>query len=187
MISDQPADRAASVGRLLWLVPILLLLAAIGYAFFTQPRSITNQIARNERPPAPEFWLPKFDGGTLALSDLRGRAVVLNFWASWCVPCKDEAPHLERAWQTYRDQGLVVVGVNVQDLDREARRFLAVTGATFPNVRDGDNSTYRAYGLTGVPETFFINRQGRIVRKFPGAFTAWRIWQEAIEALLREP
>jgi cytochrome c biogenesis protein CcmG/thiol:disulfide interchange protein DsbE len=165
-------------------------LGVVGYAAVRkqQPQSITARIARGERPPAPEFRLPRLDTGkTLDLADLRGRPVVLNFWASWCVPCKDEAPLLERAWQIYRGRGLSVVGVNIQDLEREARRFVAATGTTFPNVRDGDNSTYQAYGLTGVPETFFVDRQGRILHKFPGAVTQWSAWQEAIEQLLTAP
>lgn len=165
---------------------MLILLGVLGYATVRkqQPQSITVRIARGERPAAPAFRLPKLDGGTLDLADLRGRPVILNFWASWCVPCKDEAPLLERAWQTYRARGLVVVGVNIQDFEREARRFVAATGTTFTNVRDGENLTYQAYGVTGVPETFFVDRQGRIVQKFPGAVTQWSSWQDAIEQLL---
>ncbi|MDQ7843035.1 MAG: TlpA disulfide reductase family protein [Armatimonadota bacterium] len=176
----------AALGILFWLIPVAALLLIIGYAAVRkqQPASITAALARGQRPPAPEFRLPRFDGGTLALSDLRGRAVVLNFWASWCVPCKDEAPLLERAWREYRDQGLVVVGVNIQDLEPEARRFIAQTGATYLQVRDRDGRVSRAYGTTGVPETFFIDRNGRIVSKFPGAAVEWRIWEEAIERLL---
>lgn len=179
-------DRRAALGALLWLVPVLALLLVIGYAVVRkqQPESIVAALARGRQPPAPEFRLPRFDGGNLALSDLRGKYVVLNFWASWCIPCKDEAPLLERAWGEYRDRGLVVVGVNIQDLEPEARKFIAATRATYPNVRDRDGRVHQAYGTTGVPETFFINPEGRIVRKFPGAAVEWRIWEEAIESLL---
>ena len=174
------------VVALAWLLPVIALLLIIGYAAVRkqQPQSITAALARGQKPPAPEFRLPRFDGGVLALADLRGRYVLVNFWASWCIPCKDEAPLLERAWNEYRDRGLVVVGINIQDLETGARKFLAQTGATYPNVRDRDNRVNRAYGVTGVPETFFIDRQGRVVRKFPGAAVEWRIWEEAIEALL---
>lgn len=159
----------------------------IGYASIRQqrPESITAALARGRHPPAPEFTLPRFDGGTLRLSALRGRFVILNFWASWCIPCKDEAPLLERAWRQYRDQGLVVVGVNIQDLEPEARNFIRETKTTYLEVRDRDGSVSRAYGTTGVPETFFINREGRIVRKFPGAAVEWRLWEEAIDGLLK--
>jgi len=182
----EPLPRRAALGVLLWLVPVVALLLVIGYASIRkqQPASITAALARGQQPPAPSFRLPRLDGGTLALAELRGRSVVLNFWASWCIPCKDEAPLLERAWREYRDRGVVVVGVNIQDLEPEARRFIAQTGATYPQVRDRDGSVSRAYGTTGVPETFFINRNGRIVRKFPGAAVEWRIWEEAIEDLL---
>jgi len=184
---ESAGSRRAALGVLFWLIPVVALLAVIGYASFRkeQPASITAALARGQRPAAPVFRLPRFDGGTLELAELRGRYVVLNFWASWCIPCKDEAPLLERAWREYRDQGLVVVGVNIQDLEPEARKFIAQTGATYPEVRDRDGTVSRAYGITGVPETFFINREGRIVSKFPGAAVEWRIWEEAIENLLQ--
>jgi cytochrome c biogenesis protein CcmG/thiol:disulfide interchange protein DsbE len=181
--------RREAIGALLWLVPVLALLLVIGYAALRrqQPQSITAALARGERPPAPQFTLPRFDGGTLGLSALRGRYVVMNFWASWCIPCKDEAPLLERVWREYRSRGVVVLGVNIQDLEPEARRFIAETRATYPQVRDRDGTVARAYGTTGVPETFFIDRQGRIVRKFPGAAVEWRFWEEAVEDLIGTP
>lgn len=185
---EYPGRGRPALGALLWLLPVLALLLVIGYASVRkqQPESIAAALARGKRPPAPEFRLPRFDGGMLALADLRGKYVLVNFWASWCVPCKDEAPLLERAWREYGPRGLVVVGVNIQDLEPEARKFIAQTGSTYPNVRDRDSSVSRAYGTTGVPETFFINRDGRIVRKFPGAAVEWRIWEEAIDSLLGE-
>ncbi|HXF82901.1 MAG TPA: TlpA disulfide reductase family protein [bacterium] len=192
MTGGSPAPRAPrreAIGALLWLVPILALLLVIGYAVLRrqQPQSITAALARGERPPAPQFTLPRFDGGTLSLGELRGRYVVMNFWASWCIPCRDEAPLLERVWREYRARGVVVLGVNIQDLEPEARRFIAETKATYPQVRDRDGTVSRAYGTTGVPETFFIDREGRIVRKFPGAAVEWRLWEEAVESLIGTP
>src|SRR3989304_1741804 len=136
------------------------------------------------RPGAPAFRLPALDGRTLDLAALRGRPIVLNFWASWCVPCKDEAPLLERAWKTYRDKGLLVIGVNIQDLEADARRFVAEVGITYPNVRDRDGKANRAYGITGIPEKFFVSPDGRIIKKFPGAVVEWRLWEEAIAQVL---
>lgn len=151
-----------------------------------RPASITVALARGLSPEAPAFVLPRIDGeGTLELTSLRDRVVVLNFWSSWCVPCREEAAAIEATWSRYRERGAVVVGINVQDLTGAASRFMRETGATFPNVRDKDNTVYRAYGLTGVPETFFIDRQGRIVRKFPGAVFAPTAWFEAVEEALR--
>lgn len=183
------AGRRPPIGMLLWLVPVVALLVVIGYQTIRkqQPESITAGLARGQRPAAPAFSLPRFDGGTLTLASLRGQYVLVNFWASWCIPCRDEAPLLERAWREYRDRGLVVVGVNIQDLEPEARKFIARYGATYPNVRDRDGRVSRAYGTTGVPESFFIDRGGRVVRKFPGAAIEWRIWQEAIDALMAAP
>ncbi|MDR7484098.1 MAG: TlpA disulfide reductase family protein [Armatimonadota bacterium] len=151
-----------------------------------RPASITVALARGLTPEAPAFSLPRLNAeGTLSLDSLRGRVVVINFWASWCVPCRDEAPALEATWQRYRDRGVVVLGVNVQDLIPKARQFLNETGATYPQVRDKDNTVYRAYGLTGVPETFFISRDGRIVRKFPGVVTDPGEWFKAVDEALR--
>lgn len=121
---------------------------------------------------APEFTLPLFDGSTLRSADLRGRVVVVNFWASWCFPaCYDEAPHLQRVWERYRAGGVVVVGVNVQDQDGPARAFIQRFAQTFPNGMDRTGKISIDYGVYGVPETFVIDRTGRIVAKHAGAVT----------------
>jgi cytochrome c biogenesis protein CcmG, thiol:disulfide interchange protein DsbE len=120
--------------------------------------------------PAPDFTLERLDrDGELALSSLKGKAVVLNFWASWCIPCKEEAPVLERLWREHRDRGLVVVGLDAKDFRRDARRFAERHDLTFPLVYDGPGDTTSPYGVTGFPETFVIDREGRIVEIFVGA------------------
>lgn len=147
-----------------------------------RPAALSVALARGETPAAPEFTLPRLDTeGTVSLASLRGQVVVLNFWASWCIPCRDEAPAIEATWQRYKDRAVVFVGINVQDLTPKALQFIRDTGATYPNVRSKDNAVYRAYGLTGVPETFFINREGRIVKKFPGVVTDPDRWAAAVE------
>ncbi len=114
--------------------------------------------------PAPAFSLRRLDtNGTLALASLRGKPVVLNFWASWCVPCKGEAKMLEDAWQRYRSQGVVFVGIDWHDVKSDARRFLDHHGVTYPTVLDGSGSITDRYGVVGVPETYFIDRRGRLV------------------------
>jgi cytochrome c biogenesis protein CcmG/thiol:disulfide interchange protein DsbE len=114
--------------------------------------------------PAPAFSLRRLDtSGTLALASLRGKPVVLNFWASWCVPCKGEAKMLEDAWQRYRSQGVVFVGIDWHDVKSDARRFLDHHGVTYPTVLDGSGSITDRYGVVGVPETYFIDRRGRLV------------------------
>jgi cytochrome c biogenesis protein CcmG, thiol:disulfide interchange protein DsbE len=115
-------------------------------------------------PPAPQFALSKLDGsGKLHLESLRGKVVVLNFWASWCAPCKSEAPRLEAAWRRYRDRGVVVVGVDGQDFSGDAKRFIRKYKLTYPNVHDGPGNTGSKYGVTGYPETYFVDRRGRLV------------------------
>ncbi|MGD0713864.1 MAG: TlpA disulfide reductase family protein [Gaiellaceae bacterium] len=114
--------------------------------------------------PAPNFSLRRIDGaGKLELASLRGKAVVLNFWASWCVPCKGEAAMLEQAWKQYRGQGVVFLGVDYHDVTSDARTFLSHHGITYPTVQDGSGAVGDRYGLTGVPETYFIDRKGRLV------------------------
>ena len=147
------------------------------------PRVIPSPLVGGQ---APEFSLPLFDGGTLATPALHGRVVVINFWASWCFPaCYEEAPHLQRIWDRYRDRGVVVVGVNIQDQDRPARDFIARFEQTFPNGVDRLGKISIDYGVYGVPETFLIDRKGRIVHKYVGAVTEETLASE-IEPLLAD-
>jgi cytochrome c biogenesis protein CcmG/thiol:disulfide interchange protein DsbE len=123
-----------------------------------------------ERPDAPDFTLERLDqDGELALSSLEGKAVVVNFWASWCGPCKEEAPVLEELWQANRKNGLVVVGLDARDFRRDARRFAERYGLTFPLVFDGPGDTLDDWGVTGFPETFVVDRDGRVVEALVGA------------------
>lgn len=101
--------------------------------------------------------------GRLSLRELRGSPVVLNFWASWCVPCREESPDLERQWRATRAAGVVVLGLDMQDVTDDAREFIREFGLTYPMVREGGNDTARKYGTTGIPETFFISPAGRVV------------------------
>jgi len=161
-------------------VPVLILLA---YGFRTNPRDIPSPLIGK---PAASFTLTTFDGAELSLKALRGRVVVLNFWASWCYPaCYEEAPALERGWQTYKDRGVMLVGVNIQDKMEPAKKFLAQFGHTFPNAPDPAGRVSVDYGVYGVPETFFIDRAGRVRFKHVGAVTDETLRQR-VEALLAE-
>jgi len=101
--------------------------------------------------------------GRVSLPELRGTAVVLNFWASWCDPCRTEAPRLERGWRAARARGVAYLGLNMQDLTDDSRAFLREFHIDYLNVRDPGNSIARRYGVTGLPETFFIGTQGQVV------------------------
>jgi len=127
--------------------------------------------APREGARAPEFAAPRFGGGTLRLADLREKGVVMNFFASWCTPCKVEAPALEAAYRKYQSQGIVFLGVDVQqDTWDDAVDFLEAFGMTYPAVRDANGEIARKYQLIGLPTTYFIDRDGIVRAKVVGAF-----------------
>jgi cytochrome c biogenesis protein CcmG, thiol:disulfide interchange protein DsbE len=114
--------------------------------------------------PAPDFALPRLDAeGHLKLASLRGKAVVLNFWASWCNPCKKEAPELQAAARRWTGKGVVVLGIDAQDFSGDAKSFIRRYKINYPVVRDGSGKVVGKYGVEGFPETFFVDRKGRIV------------------------
>ncbi|HEX3455538.1 MAG TPA: TlpA disulfide reductase family protein [Gaiellaceae bacterium] len=132
------------------------------------------------------FNLPRLDkpGTKLELSALRGKVVVLNFMASWCVPCKQEAPAIEKVWQQYKGKGVVVVGVDSEDFSGDAKSFIRKYKLTYPVVREEGNDLYGPYGVSGVPETRVIDRQGKYAgTQFYGATTATDLRQSINEAL----
>jgi cytochrome c biogenesis protein CcmG, thiol:disulfide interchange protein DsbE len=129
---------------------------------------VTKELAEGGMPEAPAFTLERLDGqGELSLESLRGRPVVLNFWASWCGPCKDEAPLLEDASKRWAGK-VAFVGVDVKDFRGDARTFIERYGVTYPNVYDGKGSTIGRYGVTGYPETYFIDAEGRVRYRIAG-------------------
>ena len=111
-------------------------------------------------------------GPRVALTQLRGTPVVLNFWASWCDPCRAEAPVLQRAWERQRTQGVLFLGLNMQDITDDAHAFTRAVGATYPSLRDRSNGVAHRWGVTGLPETFFVSAQGRVVGHVIGAVSA---------------
>lgn len=119
--------------------------------------------------PAPDFILQTFQGVTISLADLRGRPMVINFWASWCPPCRDEAPLLERTWRAYKNRGLIFLGVNIQDRKEDAVNYLREFDITFPNGPDPAGEITINYGVSGLPVTFFVSRDGKVVRRWVGA------------------
>lgn len=118
--------------------------------------------------PAPDFKLSPINGQPVSLAELRGQTIVLNFWASWCPPCREEARTLESAWRSQQGREVVFVGVNLWDADPEARAFLDHFGVTYPNGLDPNGRLAIEYGVTGIPETFGINRDGVLVKRWIG-------------------
>ena len=158
-----------------------------------------NAIKRGDKPPAPAFDLPVIwsraglwpkplrgavTDGRVTLDELRGYPVVLNFWASWCIPCKGEAPYFDAAARAHRGK-VAFLGVDIQDLVPDAKRFLDKLDVPYVSVRDGTPKSYSAYGLTGVPETYFIDGKGRVVEHAIGALSR-RELEASIAVLLAE-
>lgn len=179
-----PGRRWLVFAALLGPVIVLLGLFAGGLVRHQETLSINAALARGENPPVPAVTLAALDGPPMSLASLRGRPVIVNFWASWCLPCRDEAPFLEATWREFRATGLLVVGVDTQDLEAPARALLREFRITYPTLRDPDGAVARRFGTTGVPETFFIGRDGRIHGKFPGVEVRREAWRAAASALL---
>jgi cytochrome c biogenesis protein CcmG/thiol:disulfide interchange protein DsbE len=142
--------------------------------------SIQDALAEGERPAAPDITLPVLAAGDgvgpvgseVSLKDLRGRIVVLNFWASWCGPCATEAPVLEQVAESYRPgKDVVVLGVDVEDLRGDALAFIADHKVTYPSLRDGEDKARQAFQVPALPESFIIDQEGRIALKIAGAVT----------------
>ena len=118
---------------------------------------------------APDFTLETFSGKTISLQDLRGKPVVINFWASWCPPCRIEASLIERTWRAYKNRDLVFIGVNIQDRKEDALSYMREFDITYPNGPDPTGEISIDYGVSGLPVTFFISGQGEVVRRWVGA------------------
>jgi cytochrome c biogenesis protein CcmG/thiol:disulfide interchange protein DsbE len=172
-------SRRRALGLTVGAVLILALMAIFGWKLFEGAQTQVDSGV------APDFTLSLFDGGQLTLAELQGQVVVVNFWASWCIPCRDEAPILEQAWQRYRDRGVVFVGVAYLDTDKESEAFLEEFKVTYPNGPDLGTKIAPTYRLAGVPETFFINKTGQVADLEIGPLTETRL-VSAIEKLLKE-
>lgn len=177
--------------RVAAIVAAVLFVALLAFGLVTSGSStaIDDSLARGEAAVAPGFSLPVLEGGELpralgrqlndafsdgelGLDELRGTPILLNLWASWCTPCREEAPLLEEGWRRYGPRGVLFLGLDMQDLSEDAREFLREFSITYPTVREPANEVARRYGATGVPETFFIDAEGRVVAHVRGVLSS---------------
>jgi len=141
----------------------VLVLILLAFVLLLAARLIqTNQSEQRASGVAPAFTFTTFDGQKISSTDLLGKGVVLNFWASWCDPCRDEAAMLEQTWQREQGNDIVFVGLDYLDQEPAAKAYMAEFGITYPSGPDLQSAAARRYGIKGVPETFFIDPQGNI-------------------------
>lgn len=201
--AETPAERRLRPLVLAQALALGLVLALLGLlvwkvAYGGEGGRLVAAVERGDTPAAPAFALPviwnrpqtwparvrpALADGRVALGELRGTPLVLNFWASWCIPCKEEAPSLADSARAHRRE-VAFLGIDIQDFEKDARRFLEELDVPYPSVRDGTPKTHTAYGLTGVPETYYVDAEGRIVEHAVGAVSR-RELEAGIAKLLR--
>src|SRR5690348_1752154 len=160
------------MGRRLKLAAQVLAVALVAGLFGLLGWKVTHQgngaallkdVSYDKRPPAPDFRLARLDGdGHVDLKSLRSKVVLVNFWASWCDPCKREMPRLEQAYRQFRSRGVEFVGVDAQDFDSPAKHEVRKAGTSYPVVYDSAGKVLNRYGGLPLPKTFVIDRQGRL-------------------------
>ena len=160
-------------------LPVLGLFALLGWASTRSPTSrggliVNSTLGELTVSPAPArpFSLKLLDGRTLALADLRGKVVMVDFWASWCPPCRKEAPALAEVYRDYAGRDVEFVGVDIWDRREDAQEFVTRYGVPYPNGIDINGTIAIDYGVRGIPEKFFIGRDGTLLKKFVGPMDA---------------
>jgi cytochrome c biogenesis protein CcmG, thiol:disulfide interchange protein DsbE len=168
-----------SVRALLAFVAVLALVGLLGYGLLSKG---STGVALGEAAPAGR--LPRLEGkGSGSLADYRGRWVLVNFWASWCVPCRQEAPALERFEREHGGPGFTVLGIDTRDLSGDGQRFVRQYGLTYPQLRDGDGQRAHDFGTTGVPENFLVDPRGKLRLLNRGPVTAEYLRQDVAPLL----
>lgn len=170
----------------LWLAGLGLVLGLLAAYAASGPAALPAALlpsdgSANSRTAAPDFTLTTFARERLTLGDLAGKAVVLNFWASWCTPCRAELPYFERTYRAFRERGVIFVGLAIQDDPESSRAFLRELGITYPNGPDEGNDIAVRYQVTGLPTTVFITRDGRLAHRRTGTIS-----EQQLVALVEE-
>ena len=183
-INDQaeqssPAGGRKTIGIVIVFAVILAFLGLLAWGL----RKV--QAGPRESGMAPDFTITGFDGRTVTLSELRGQVVIVNFWASWCTPCREEAAYLEQTWRKYKSQRVVLIGVDWADTENEALAYIDEFDITYLNGPDIGTRAAQAYNIQGVPETFFVARNGELRGVHIGALIPPQL-DEKIEELLAE-
>ena len=170
------------------LAGVLALVAVLAYGLASKRanQTVLEVFAPGQRPRVPDATLPRLNGGgSVSLASLKGQVVVLNFWASWCTPCRDEAPLLERWQREMAPQRATVVGIDVLDVSSDADSFIRRFGLTYPQLRDADGSKLGGFDVSGYPETVLVDRTGRIAAHYRGPVDQ-RFFDDEVRPVLRE-
>lgn len=166
-------------------IAVVAVLAVVGLLVYGLVIKGSSRIGIGD--PAPDAPLPQLEGaGTGSLADYRGSWVLVNFWASWCLPCRDEAPALEEFQKRHGDKSFTVLGIDTRDLSGEGREFVDRYGLSYPQLRDGDGDAAHEYGTTGVPESFLVDPQGKVRLLAVGPVTDEYLRDEVVPLLPKE-
>ena len=190
-INPEPVDQTTSVeptpnriwsttGRLVVVFLVVGLIALLAWGLVQAEKTPL------EEGMAPDFTLTSFDGRTYTLSDLRGNVVIINFWASWCPPCREEAAYLERTWRKYKDKGVIFIGVDYADAEKPALAYIDEFDITYFNGPDLGTRISQSYNIKGVPETYYVAKDGTLRGNHIGPLFEPEL-DNRIDELLSEP
>ncbi len=185
----RPSKKGRAIATLVFFTALNIVLAGVLWSRLAGAQHIISGAATVPLVghPAPDFTLTNWNdpaGQPIRLSALKGKPVVLNFWASWCTPCNEETPLLQATWQRYQDKGVVFIGIDYHDQQQVAQQFLQKYQVTYPNGPDASGSISVDYGVSNVPATVFVDRSGVVVRKILGPVDAQTL-EDEIQQLLK--
>jgi peroxiredoxin len=154
---------------------LLVMLAALCYTMYNSVFAKQDQV--KEGSIAPNFVLQSVDGERIELKDLKGKGVFLNFWGTWCGPCKQEFPYMANQYEVFKDRGVEIVAVNVGESNIAVKNFMDAYGVNFPVAMDKDRQVTEAYDITPLPTTFLINPEGKVIKVIKGTMTERNVYE----------